>query len=76
MYKIFTYFLFFLSFWAISQKNSVEVQYEDKDFIFLDSAYVDLLRDIHRELILQNEDCVFLETCDCLLYTSDAADDA
>ena len=64
MYKIFTYFLFFLSFWAISQKNSVEVQYEDKDFIFLDSAYVDLLRDIHRELILQNEDCVFLETCE------------
>ena len=64
MYKIFTYFLFFLSFWAISQKNSVEVQYEDKDFIFLDSAYVDLLRDIHRELVLQNEDCVFLETCE------------
>ncbi len=63
MYKIFTYFLFFLSFWVTSQKNSVEVQYEDKDFIFLDSAYLDLLRDIHRELILQNEDCVFLETC-------------
>ena len=64
MYKIFTYFLFFLSFWATSQKNSIEVQYEDKDFIFLDSAYVDLLKDIHRELILQNEDCVFLETCE------------
>ena len=64
MYKIFTYSLFFLSFWAISQKNSVEVQYEDKDFVFLDSAYVDLLRDIHRELILQNEGCVFLETCE------------
>ena len=63
MYKIFTYFLFFLSFWVTSQKNSVEVQYADKDFIFLDSAYVNLLRDIHRELILQNEDCVFLETC-------------
>ena len=63
MCKIFTYFLFFLSFWVTSQKNSVEVQYEDKDFIFLDSAYVDLLRDIHRELILQNEDCIFLETC-------------
>ena len=63
MYKIFTYFLFFLSFWVTSQKNSIEVQYEDKDFIFLDSAYLDLLRDIHRELILQNEDCAFLETC-------------
>ena len=63
MYKIFTYFLFFLSFWVTSQKNSVEVQYEDKDFIFLDSAYVDLLRDIHAELILQYEDCLFLETC-------------
>ena len=63
MYKIFTYFLFFLSFWVTSQQNSVEVQYEDKDFIFLDSAYLDLLRDIHRELILQNEDCAFLETC-------------
>ena len=63
MYKIFTYFLFFLSFWVTSQQNSVEVQYEDKDFIFLDSAYVNLLRDIHRELILQYEDCVFLETC-------------
>ena len=63
MYKIFTYFLFFLSFWVTSQKNSVEVQYADKDFIFLDSAYVNLLRDIHRELILQNEDCDFLETC-------------
>ena len=63
MYKIFTYFLFFLSFWGISQKNSAEVQYADKDFIFLDSSYVKLLRDIHRELILQNEDCVFLETC-------------
>ena len=62
MSKIFTYFLFFLSFWAVSQKNSVEVQYEDKDFIFLDSAYVDLLRDIHAELILQYEDCLFLET--------------
>ena len=63
MYKIFTYFLFFLSFWVTSQKNSVEVQYADKDFIFLDSAYVNLLRDIHRELILQYEDCDFLETC-------------
>ena len=64
MNKVFTCFLFFLSFWVTSQKNSVEVQYEDKDFIFLDSAYVDLLKDIHRELILQNEDCVFLETCE------------
>ena len=63
MNKVFTCFLFFLSFWAVSQKNSFEVQYEDKDFIFLDSAYVDLLRDIHAELILQYEDCVFLETC-------------
>ena len=63
MYKIFTYFLFFLSFWVTSQKNSVEVQYADKDFIFLDSSYVNLLRDIHKELILQNEDCIFLETC-------------
>ena len=63
MYKIFTYFLFFLSFWVTSQKNSVEVQYADKDFIFLDSAYVNLLRDIHAELILQYEDCDFLETC-------------
>ena len=63
MYKIFSYFLFFLSFWVTSQQNSVEVQYEDKDFIFLDSAYVNLLRDIHRELIMQYEDCVFLETC-------------
>ena len=64
MNKVFTCFLFFLSFWAVSQKNSFEVQYEDKDFVFLDSAYVDLLRDIHRELILQNEGCVFLETCE------------
>ena len=63
MNKVFTYFLFFLSFWAVSQKNSFEVQYEDEDFIYLDDAYVNLLRDIHRELILQNEDCVFLETC-------------
>ncbi len=63
MNKVFTCFLFFLSFWAVSQKNSFEVQYEDEDFIYLDDAYVNLLRDIHRELILQNEDCVFLETC-------------
>ena len=63
MNKVFTCFLFFLSFWVTSQKNSVEVQYADKDFIFLDSAYVNLLRDIHRELILQYEDCDFLETC-------------
>ena len=63
MNKVFTCFLFFLSFWAVSQKNSVEVQYEDKDFILLDSAYIDLLRDIHAELILQYEDCLFLETC-------------
>ena len=63
MHKIFTYFLFFLSFWVTSQENSVEIQYENKDFIFLDSAYVDLLREIHAELILQYEDCLFLETC-------------
>jgi len=49
---------------ASSEENSVDVQYEDKDFVYLDNAYVNLLRDIHRELILQNEDCVFLETCE------------
>ena len=63
MNKVFTCFLFFLSFWAVSQKNSVEVQYEDKDFIYLDDAYVNLLKETHAELILQYEDCLFLETC-------------
>ena len=64
MTKIFTYFLFSICFLASSEENSVDVQYEDKDFVYLDNAYVNLLRDIHRELILQNEDCVFLETCE------------
>ena len=31
MNKVFTCFLFFLSFWAVSQKNSVEIKYEDND---------------------------------------------
>ena len=62
MNKVFTCFLFFLSFWAVSQKNSFEVQYEDKDFIYLDDAYVNLLKETHAELILQYEDCLFLET--------------
>ena len=64
MTKIFTYFLFSICFLVSSEENSVDVQYEDKDFVYLDNAYVNLLRDIHRELILQNEDCVFLETCE------------
>ena len=45
MHKIFTYFLFFISFWVISQRNFIEVQYEDKDFVLLDGAYEDLLKD-------------------------------
>ena len=64
MSKIFTCFLFSICFLVSSEENSVDVQYEDKDFVYLDNAYVNLLRDIHRELILQNEDCVFLETCE------------
>ena len=63
MHKIFTYFLFFISFWVISQRNSIEVQYEDKDFVLLDGAYEDLLKDLHAELVLHNEDCIFIETC-------------
>ena len=63
MYKIFTYFLFFISFWVISQRNFIEVQYEDKDFVLLDRAYEDLLKDLHAELVLHNEDCIFIETC-------------
>ena len=64
MNKVFTCFLFFLSFWAVSQKNSFEVQYEDNDFIFLDDAYVSLLKETHAQLILRHKDCVFLETCE------------
>ena len=63
MHKIFTYFLFFISFWVISQRNFIEVQYEDKDFVLLDRAYEDLLKDLHAELVLHNEDCIFIETC-------------
>ena len=64
MNKVFTCFLFFLSFWAVSQKNSFEVQYEDNDFIFLDDAYVSLLKETHAQLILRHKDCAFLETCE------------
>ena len=63
MKKVFTCFLFFLSFWAVSQKNSFEVQYEDKDFIYLDDAYVNLLKDTHAQLILRHKDCLYIETC-------------
>ena len=63
MYKIFTYFFFSICFLVSSEENSVDVQYEDKDFVYLDNAYANLLKDFHKELILRNQDCIYLETC-------------
>ena len=63
MYKFFTYFFFSISFLVSSEENSADVQYEDKDFVYLDNAYANLLKDFHKELILQNQDCLYLETC-------------
>ena len=63
MSKIFTYFLFSLCFLVLSEENSFDVQYEDKDFVYLDNAYANLLKDFHKELILRNQDCIYLETC-------------
>ena len=63
MSKIFTYFLFSICFLVSSEENSVDVQYEDKDFVYLDNAYANLLKDFHKELILRNQDCIYLETC-------------
>ncbi len=63
MYKIFTYFFFSICFLVSSEENYVDVQYEDKDFAYLDNAYANLLKDFHKELILRNQDCLYLETC-------------
>ena len=63
MSKIFTCFLFLICFLVSSEENSVDVQYEDKDFVYLDNAYANLLKDFHKELILRNQGCVYLETC-------------
>ena len=63
MSKFFTYFLFSVCFLVSSEENSVDVQYEDKDFVYLDNAYANLLKDFHKELILRNQDCIYLVTC-------------
>ena len=63
MYRILRYFLYSVCFLVSSEENSVDVQYKDKDFVYLDNAYVKLLKDFHKELILLNQDCIYLETC-------------
>ena len=40
MSKFFTYFLFSVCFLVSSEENSVDVQYEDKDFVYLDNAFL------------------------------------
>jgi len=64
MSKIFTYLLIFLFLgWVGANEESRSINYENHEFIYLDNDYVQLLKDIHHQLVLKNKDCFYIETC-------------
>ena len=64
MSKIFTYLFIFLFLGYVSaNEESKNINYENYEFIYLDNDYVQLLKDIHHQLVLKNKDCFYIETC-------------
>ena len=58
MSKIFTYLFIFLFLGYVSaNEESKNINYENYEFIYLDNDYVQLLKDIHHQLVLKNKDC-------------------
>lgn len=64
MSKIFTYLFIFLFFGYVNaNEESKNINYENYEFIYLNNDYVQLLKDIHYQLVLKNIDCFYIETC-------------
>ena len=64
MSKISTYLFIFLFVGCVSaNEESKNINYENYEFIYLDNDYVQLLKDIHHQLVLKNKDCFYIETC-------------
>ena len=65
MSKFFTYLFIFLFLGYVSaNEESKNINCENNEFIYLDNDYVQLLKDIHHQLVLKNKDCFYIETCD------------